>query len=194
MTAKDIKSNRSYIVSLKDCDTPTYFIVNFGKVTDNCAIDEGYVHVLSTSLENSPISLGWRKFEELDKELDILNEWPPHGWLVKTFTDICSWPSFKKHLGLDWKKEQVLLDSDGTGTTLNMTILLRKAKPNEDYCKRIHDILCAMVNYEYFEITDIHFKTPIDIENCSQITIYKYDPVVRMISETVSIKLTFGTI
>lgn len=196
MNCKDIKSNKSYKVHLKDSAHQAPFIINFGRVTDKDAIDAGYAHVLSTStpLDNIPNSLvGWQNIDDLEEELDIFEEWPPVSVLVDKLYGICSWDSFKKQLGLE-RKEQIILSTDGKTPVLNMTINLRKAKRGEDYCERIHNILCAMVNCKYFELNDIHFNGPVDIENYSNIGVYQFDPSVRLIRDSATIALRFGTI
>ena len=194
---KDIvKSNKNYKVYLKDSAHPAPFIISFGRVTDKDEIDGGYAHVLSTStsLDDIPNSLvGWKNLDDLEEELEIFEEWPPESMLVDTLFEICSWGSFKKELGLA-SKEQIILEIDEKNPVLNMTIKLRKTRPGEDYYERIHNILCAIANCEYFELNDIHFNGPVDIENYSTIGVYQFDPSVKLIRDSATIALTFGTI
>lgn len=181
--------NKNFVVYLKNGTVP--FVINFGRVTDKGEIDEGQVHVLSTSLDDIPQSLtpGWRSLEELDEELDLMYEFPePANTLVWDLLDICSWNTFKKEMGMG-KGEQIGITTDGETPTLNMTLYLKAKNMGEDYSERIHNILCGMVNSESFAINDIHIRTPIDIENCSHITVYRFNPMVKMIEEFVSIAL-----
>ena len=182
--------NKNFMVRLKKDMENVPFVINFGRVTDRGEMDEGQVHVLSTSLDDIPQSLtpGWRSLEELDEELDLVYEFPPANILIWDLLDICSWNTFKEEIGMG-KDEQIGITTDGETPTVNMTLYLKAKNMGEDYSERIHNILCGMVNSESFAINYIHIKTPIDIENCSHITVYRFNPDVKMIEEFVSIAL-----
>lgn len=184
--------NKNFVVCLKKkgMENVPPFVINFGRVTDKGEMDEGQVHVLSTSLDDIPQSLtpGWRSLEDLDKEMELLYEFPPVNILALDLVEICSWNTFKKEIGMG-RGEQIGISTDGETPTVNMTLYLKAKNMGEDYSERIHNILCGMVNSESFAINDIHIKTPIDIENCSHITVYRFNPMFNMIEEVVSIAL-----